>query len=170
MARQRHKWRAQTSLGQAFNELRADYSAARDSRFRKRLIGVAAMGSGGDFHYRSEADYLRIMELSRSFDRNDIVVGQGVSRLIHNVLQDGLQVDPDTGDEAVNERIKRRFNNWANDPEQCGKAGEHDLHQKAKLTLRAVVVDGDIFHLPTDDGTLEGNYRSARSMILPSSI
>lgn len=144
------------SLMQAYTELRADYSAARPSRFRKRLTGVSAMGSGADFHLRREADYLHIIELSREFDRNDMVVGQGVTRLIDNVLQDGFKLDPQTGDETLDAELKARFLEWATHPDRCDRAGELNLHAQAKLTLRSVIVDGDVFHLPlAEEGSLQ---------------
>jgi lambda family phage portal protein len=144
-----------TSLAQAFDELRADYNAAKTGRYRKRLTGVSSMGSGADYHVRSEADYLRILELSRSFDRNDVVVGQGVDRLIANVLQDGMRLDPNTGDEKLDTELKARWLDWAEDSDQCHKAQEYPLHQLAELTLRHVIVDGDIIGLLSEDDTVE---------------
>jgi lambda family phage portal protein len=150
-------WNARgTSLAKAYETLRDDYNAAKNSRFRRRLTGVSTMGSGADYHYRSESDHLRMMELSRDIDRNDGVVGQGIDRVVQNVLQDGLRVDPMTGDGDLDALLATRWETWTTDPEQCHKAGEHDFHQLARLALRQTIVDGDIAFLPGVDGTLEG--------------
>lgn len=131
------------------------YNAAKPSRFRAPLTGVSPMGSHADFHYRSEADYLRIMEWARNTDRNDQIVGQGITRLVDNVLQDGLCVDPDTGIPEADTYLREKFENWGEDAQQCHLAGELTLQEQAKLVLRAVVVDGDIVVLPTRAGSLQ---------------
>lgn len=143
------------TLADAFAALRSDYNAAKTSRFRKRLTGTSAMGSGGDYHYRSEADYLRMMELARSFDRNDMIVGQGVTRLVDNALQAGIAVEPQTGDEETDVILGRRWQDWSEDAERCHKPGELTFHEQARLALRQTIVDGDVCFLPLEDGSLE---------------
>ena len=59
------------TTAEAFENMRSDYNAARQTRFRRRLTGVASGGSGSDYHYRNESDYLRMLELARAGDRND---------------------------------------------------------------------------------------------------
>ena len=71
---------------------------------RRRVIGVRPMGSGADFHYKSEAQYLKMMDRLRYIDRNDPIMGQGITGLIDIVLQDGLTVDPKTDDERRTEK------------------------------------------------------------------
>ena len=109
MAQRRPAWDQIKSLADAFTDLRSDYNAAMNTRFRKRLTGVASAGSGADYHYRSQADHLRMMELSRSFDRNDMVVGQGITRLVDNVLQQGIKLDPETGSEDLDRYLLERW-------------------------------------------------------------
>lgn len=143
------------TITEAFRSLRNEYSAAKPSRFRKRLSGVSAMGSGADFHYSSEADYLRMMETARSYDRNDMVIGQAIKRLISNVLQQGFQLDPQTGDEGLNAELKARWKAWSEDPAQCDSSGRHTFHALSKLALRHQIIDGDICALPLKAGSLE---------------
>ncbi|NQT37803.1 MAG: hypothetical protein HQ581_09960, partial [Planctomycetes bacterium] len=69
------------TLNDAFDELRADYDLSKQTRFRRSRSGVSAVGKHADYHYRSESQFFRAMELSRDIDRNDIVVGQAVDRL-----------------------------------------------------------------------------------------
>lgn len=155
MSRRRGYSRDALGLADSLSAAMASYDAMKASRFRKKLTGVAAMGSGADFHYRSERDYLRMMELARDVDRNDMVVGQGLTRFIDNGLQDGMKVDPQTGDVQINADLLPRWNEWSQNPNACDRAGELDFHMQERLTARAVVVDGDILHLGLEDGSLE---------------
>lgn len=136
------------TLAQAFQELRADYNAAKTSRFRRTRSGVTGSGRTADYHYRLEADFLRMLELSRDFQRNDVVVGQGVRRLVDNVIQDGFTVDPQTGNDTADAKLVERWTEWSQDPDRCDLAGELTFHAMERLVLEQVVVDGDIFVLP----------------------
>lgn len=147
--------RQELTIPQAFAGLKADYQAAKTSRYRRSRAGVGAAGYGADYHYRSEADYLRLMELARDYDRNDGVVGQGITRLIDNVIQDGIALDPETGDQALDADLKARWDAWAEDPDACHSAQEMDFHALERLALRSVIVDGDVFFLPLRDGQLQ---------------
>lgn len=138
-----------------FEGLRSDYSAAKQGRFRRRRSGLALAGSGADYHIRSEADFLRILEYARDIDRNDIVVGQAINRLVDNVLQDGIRLDPQTDDAALDLELRRRWEEWASEPDACHVAGEFDLLTIMRLVLRHAVVDGDVIVLPLDDGSLQ---------------
>ncbi len=137
---------------EAWESIRADYAAAKVSRFRRRRSGLPGMGAGADYHYRSESDYLRILEYARDFDRNDIIVGQGVDRAVANTMQSGFVLDVQTPDEALNADLFDRWQAWANDPDACDLAGELTWDEQAWLAMRAMLVDGDIVAL----GTLEG--------------
>lgn len=143
------------SLGEAWDQARSDYSAARDSRFQRRRKGLAASGSGADYHYRSEADYLRLMEKARDMDRNDVIVGQLIDRAITNWVQGGFNLDPATGSPQLDEELYRRWDQWSSTPELCDLAGEHSFRRMELKVPRAVVVDGDHFALPTREGPLE---------------
>ena len=57
------------SFTEAFTKLRSDHNTSKSNRFRRTRAGVSAVGRPADFHYRSEAAYLRMMELSRDMDR-----------------------------------------------------------------------------------------------------
>lgn len=139
----------------AMDEARSWYSAARRSRFRRVRTGTIAMGSGADYHYAIPTDYLRILEDSRDMDRNDAVIGAVVDRAVTNLIQDGMTVEPCTGDEGVNHELKARWEDWACDPEQCDIQGEHTFTEMEALAVRHMLVDGDIFGLFTQDGPLQ---------------
>ncbi len=143
------------ALAEAFFDLQADYAAARESKFRARLTGVQPGGSGADYHYRNDQHLLAMIERSRDLDRNSPIIGQGITRLIVNCLQDGLRPAPKTGSEALDAGIKERWLAWSTDPELCDRSGEMNLTQIAELAFRAMIVDGDISVLMTADGSLE---------------
>ena len=135
--------------------MRADYDAAKTSRFRRTPTGYAPMGSGADYHYRSDAEHLRLLEWARHYDRNDPIVGQAITRLIDNIYQSGFVLDPQTGDAEADAYIKTKFRAWADDPDACDAAGEQTFHDIAKLRRRSMIVDGDVFHALLSDGTVQ---------------
>jgi lambda family phage portal protein len=139
----------------AFEELRCDYDAAGTSRYLPSPRGVQLQGSGADYHYRTEAAYFRMMERARSYDRNNLVVGQGVNRLVANVVQDGFTLDPQTPDAGFNRELKARWYDWAEDPEQCDSEGEKSFCDLEQLVFRQQIVDGDHVLLLLADGTIQ---------------
>lgn len=144
------------SFAEVWEDLRADYNMAKSTRFRRRRGGLPVVGGGADYHYRCEADYLRMLELARDFDRNDSIVGQTVQRAIDNILQDGFALDPDTGDSGLDAELKARWNEWAEDEDACDVAGERTFWDIEETCLRSAFVDGDICVLPNrDTGGLE---------------
>jgi capsid protein len=143
------------NLAEQFRNLRADYSAARTSRFRRRRTGIAPMGSGADYHYRSEADYLRVMEYARDMDRNDCVVGQIIDRAVANEIQDGFTLSPLTGDKTLDKDLAEWWYEVSIDAEQCDLAGELTAWGQEQAVSRAVKVDGSILGLGTIDGPIE---------------
>lgn len=136
-------------------DLRADYAMGKESRFRRTPSGIPLSGSGADYHYRSETDFLRMIELARHFDRDVEFIGQGITRVCDNVLQEeGIVPDAETGDEGIDAELNARWEDWAGDPDQCDDQGEVDFAAIQHSVLRAVLVDGDQFVIPTADGTL----------------
>lgn len=147
--------RAKPSLSGVFNELRADFRAGKDTRFVSRLTGVNAMGSGADYHYRVESEWLHMLERARHYQRNDQVVGQGIRRVVANIVQDGFRLDPQTGDDQLDARIKDDWQEWCCDPDQCHSEGELTFAEIEALVLSSVITDGDCFALPLKSGRLE---------------
>lgn len=151
----RSRTRQPESLAGWFDATRADYQGARNTRWRRRRSGVPVSGSGADYHYRHEVDYLRMLELARDMDRNDVAVGPLVDRAVCNTIQDGFRLQPTTGDATLDQDLRDWFNEWASDPEACDVAGELDFQQQAKAALRNNFVDGDSVFLATADGPLQ---------------
>jgi lambda family phage portal protein len=146
---------SEPTLNESFAELRSDYNAARSSRFRRRRTGVSPMGSGADYHYRSEADYLRMMEQARDMDRNDAIAGPVLDRAKLNAIQDGFTLDVDTGDEVLDEELAARWQAWCEDPDECDLAGEFTFYDLEQLIYRSALLDGDCFVLPQKEGSLQ---------------
>lgn len=113
------------------------------------------MGSGADYHYRSEADFLRMIEYARDLDRNDAVIGQGVTRAVGNTIQDGIRLDPKTGNEEVDRELLARWEAWGCDARECDAAGEMTWPEIEHLALRQTFVDGDIGFACLNDGRLQ---------------
>jgi len=143
------------TTAEAFQGLRADYQATKSSQYRRRRSGLIATGANADWHYRVEADYLRLMEACRDMDRNDVLIGQAVDRAVTNTIQDGMLPDPSTTDRGVNREISARWENWSEDPEQCDIQGELTFHDLENLIYRETLVDGDIISLPRREGCLQ---------------
>ena len=147
--------RDQATVADAMETMRADYAAARASRFRRTRSGVPAAGAGADYHYRSEGDYLRLMELARDYDRNDVLIGALVDRAATNAIQDGIHVDPDTGDAELDAELKTDWVDWAGDPDRCDLAQECSFGLLQWQAMRASIVDGDIVFLLNRSGGIE---------------
>jgi len=144
-----------TSIAASFEDAKSDYAAAKSSRFRRIRTGILSSGSGADYHYRSEADYLRVLEYARDMDRSDAIIGQMLDRAVCNHIQEGLWPDPQTGNDEANKILSEKFRAWGNDPLQCDISGVQTFVDQQELVLRSTFVDGDIFGVTTDDDGLQ---------------
>ena len=151
MARRNEKF----SLASIYEDLRQDFRAGKDTRFVSKLRGVSPMGSGADYHYRSESQWLHMLERCRHYQRDDQVVGQAVRRLTANIVQDGFRLDPNTGDDEADADIKAQWAAWSTDPDQCHNEGEMCFSEMESTALSSIVVDGDTFCLPLQTGALQ---------------
>lgn len=143
------------TLNDRIGELRSDFRASHDSRFMARLTGVHHLGSGADYHYRYERDYLHMLERARHYERDNPVVAQGIGRLASNIIQDGFQPDPKTGSEDLNKAIKDKWLEWSEDSNLCHSEQEHSFKTLEELIVRTVIRDGDIFALPLKNGSIQ---------------
>lgn len=144
-----------SSIATIFAEIRADYDMSRASRFVRRRTGVAPQGSGADFHYRNEFKYYADIEQARDFDRNDPLICTIVDRRVDNIVQQGFVLDPKTGDKKLDDDLKSRWAQFANEPELCDIAGESTFPEIERQCERSSSVDGDIVVTGTEDGPLQ---------------
>lgn len=143
------------TVSEYFARIRADYDMSRQSRFVRRRTGVNSMGSGADYHYRNQSQYYADIEQARDMDRNDSLVGTQVDRRVDNIVQQGFTLDPKTGDKKLDLDLWQRFENFANDPDQCDIAGELTFKEQERFVCRAESVDGDMIVTGTSDGPLQ---------------
>ena len=137
-------------------KMQADYRAAkRQTRLRPRPRGVPSGGASGDYHYRSEADYLWMGELGQEMDRNNVIGARILDVQQKNVLQNGFQYDPDTGDTKLDDDLKAWWTEVSNDPQQIDAQGEFTFNTLTEFVYRAKKSAGDIFALLRDDAAIE---------------
>ena len=149
-------WDVASFVQEGFEKLRSDYNAAKISRFRRQRAGVSSIPRHADYHYRMEIDWFRMMELFRDYDRNDSVVGQGITRVCDNVLQDcGILPQATTPDAKLNRDLNQRWQAEAQNEEVWDIQGESDFTGMENDVLRAMLVDGDMLALPNRDGPVE---------------
>lgn len=136
-------------------DARADYNAARPSRYTRARTGVHPMGAGADWSLRSETDYYRMMEAARDADRNDLIVSQMVTRATDNIIQGGFRLDATTGDKKLDDALEIEWEKWATNPDRCDAAKERTFHEMESVVMRAQFVDGDHLVLPLRSGALQ---------------
>ncbi len=132
----------------------AYYKMARRTRHTRPVQGGQS-GESSDQDYSSEAEYFRLVALGRQYDRDDMVAGATVNRLIDNVFQSGFEFLPQTGDKAADRILKERFWAYESSPRDVDVSQEHDLHTLARMYLRESIVSGDIFAAKTNGGHLQ---------------
>lgn len=136
-------------------QMRASYSDEVQNRFVRQYRDIAPLGSSADYHLRYEQEYYRLMEIARAIARKDDVVGQGVRRLVSNIMQQGPVLNPNTGVEELDAYLHQKWADWSNDPEQCDASRQSDLLTMAYQVLEAGIVDGDIWALLTRNGNVQ---------------
>ena len=145
-----------SNVAELFAGARADYDAAKRTRFKRDRSGMmVSTGSAADYHYRTESAYFGIIEQARDLFRNHALIGQAVRRLVANILGGGFTLDVRTGDKTLDDDNLGRWNEWAEDADQCDIQGEQDFHGLENLTLEQTLVDGDMITLPTIGGELQ---------------
>jgi len=120
------------------------------------MKGVNPAGSNADYHYANEADFFRMIERFRDYARNDVIVRQGIRRVVDSVLKgDGIKPDPDTGDKDLDKRIGEAWHTWCNTPRLCDAAEEWTFKRIARFALKQTMIEGDYFGLGLKSGQLQ---------------
>ena len=148
----RRRLTSQADLQGDFQESQAGYRAAkRQSRFQVKRTDIPPNGAPGDFHYRSENNYWWISEVARDIDRNDVVAGQMLDRVVDNEVQDGFKLNCLTGDAKLDRDLEQRWKEESEDPVLCDVTGTRTFHEQERLVAREEKLVGDIFPLPVTD-------------------
>ncbi len=135
-------------------EMKSGYDAARQSRLRRRR-DLPASGASGDWHIRTESDWLRVLEFSRDLDRNDCILGSVLDRFVVNTIQDGANLDFDTGSIALDEELLGYHQEWATSAENCDASGEMTFGEMQGHVLRQSAGDGDLWAYLNDVDTIQ---------------
>lgn len=144
-----YKSRSQADLQGDFQESQANYRAAkRSSRFQTKRTGIPSMGASADWHYRNDRDYLWMAEVARDIDRNDVVAGQILDRVVDNEVQGGFKLNCLTGDPKLDRDLEQRWTEEATDPNLCDVTGTRTFHDQERLIAREEKLVGDIFPIP----------------------
>lgn len=133
------------------DQLRSEYASTRDSRFRKRR-STSAYGTSGDSHLYANK-YFQMLEYARAMDRDDPILGSILDRAEINTLQDGLTLDFDTGDVALDEDLIGEWNEWASKPVDI--AEELTFADFESAMFRSSQVDGDAWALLLDEQKIQ---------------
>tara|TARA_R110000824_G_scaffold401665_1_gene613480 strand:- start:926 stop:2569 length:1644 start_codon:yes stop_codon:yes gene_type:complete len=172
MAKQRHGSRPSAGgVASRFKDLQNEYRAASavNSRFVSTSLGSAAIGVGANVHTVNDSRYFKMMELFRHLEINDRLVGVAVRRLVTNVLQQGMTINPTTGDPDSNKLLKEKFREWSTDKTKCDITERLNFHQMAKIVLKRIIVDGDVFCLPQKK-TLKLQFAEAHRCRTPTNM
>lgn len=143
------------SVQEGFRQERCDYDAAKTSKFRRPRRGIRSDGSGADYHYRSEADFLKLLEYARDLDRNEPIVGRMLNLAADATVQHGIGVQAKTGNDDLNDALDVLWQDWCDDPLSCDSAEKMTFGQLQHLAFRQMLADGDIFALALKSGGLQ---------------
>lgn len=135
-------------------ELRADYGAAKHSRFRRHR-NLPVNGAGADYHVRNQTEYFRLVEFARDMEHNAPLVRQGLRRLVANCNPGQMTPDPATGDREVDQHLMKRWWAWSEAPKRCHAAKKLGFRRMTNVAFTRVVVDGDCFGLPLLAGSIQ---------------
>lgn len=135
--------------------MRADFNATKQTRFKRIQKGLPASGSGADYHYRNERQYLQLIEMVRDFERNDPTIRSAFNRLTSNVIRNGFTPDATTTDPEVNKRLIGKWQPWAENRDECDISGERSFVDMEKLAFRSMTRDGDISAVLLDSGQIK---------------
>lgn len=146
---------AVSSYQSQMQDLRSDYTASKQQRFLNRPQGIHSAGSSADYHLRNSHDYYYMLEFARHIVRNDQIVGQGVRTFVRNIIQEGFCLRPNTGDEALDDELKDRWDTWATRDQSVDVGMEYDFHAMERCCAASIITDGDICFNPLTTGQLQ---------------
>jgi capsid protein len=146
---------ARSPLGGLERE-RNDYRAAkRSTRLRPRPKGIPGDGAPADYHLRNDSDHLWVGELGMEMDRNNPIGERILDYQEKNVLQDGFQYDPQTGDDKLNADLKAWWTEHSEDPSKIDAQAQFGFNRLTRFVYRGMKAAGDMWGLLRSDGSIE---------------
>ncbi len=124
------------------------------SRFSSGTRGLPAMGADAEYHNRNEARYYGTTEMIRDYERRDPLLAAAFNRLASNVVQQGFELDVDTGDKETDARLTDKWADWSSEPQNCDNEGQLDWHEMELMAVRSWVRDGDVWPVVIKNGSL----------------
>lgn len=137
------------SAMRAIATLKAEYSAALPSRFRRTRAGLGGLA---DAHMLSGQQFWAVREYAWDMERNDALFGQLVGRAVDVRIGGGPTPRPNTGDKAIDAWLLSRWQKWAGNPFACDAAKRRAFPELVRAWERSGIVAGDVF-LVLDDAT-----------------
>lgn len=135
------------------------YLAGHADRMNPMPRGIDPLGSGADYHYKSEHEYYLMVERGRAAVRNHPLVEQGIHRLIANLKLRFFKLDVNSGDPEVDQSQKDFWKSWTGETtagrNDCDYEGTRTFSEIACQSFFNQVTCGDILHLPLYDGRLQ---------------
>ena len=145
--------RTPTSAVENFPRVRADYDAAKQTRFTRKRT---SLGGSGDTHYRHESEFLRLIETVRDMERNGWFVERALTLATRlEVGEEGPTLNPRTGDEGLDRELAEGWRDYSQDPRQFDAQERFTFAGQCEQVSRAVKRDGDIVGNLSDDGHVE---------------
>lgn len=134
---------------------RTDYDAGKTSRITRIRQGLPAMGAGADYHLRNEFVFFKIMETARDMQRNDPIIARALDVSTTNIVQQGFQLDPQTGNKTLDNKIEKKWKEWSTDAEQCDAAATMTFSTLESHACGQSSCDGDIIFTGLETGQLQ---------------
>lgn len=151
----------------AFRQMRDDYKIGKPSRFRRIRTGMPATAVQADWHHRQATQFYRDMEIARDIEHNTPIMDMGLRKLAANVLVNGTGIEPDTGDESIDNDLSQEFKETSEETD-LDYYDEMTVDDMERTVLRRWIVDGDIWPMWTEEGNVqlvEGhNVRGAQTV------
>lgn len=116
----------------------------RAAAVARRSADPIPQEGSGDAHLRRDRDVLA--RIADSFDRDNSIYEGILNRAIEGIVGHGFSLRPRTGDDELDAKIRRDWQDFAKDPEVRGIFTFHDCE---KITARAVFNHGDLLVLKT---------------------
>lgn len=78
------------------------------------------------------------LDRARDLERNTDLAESMIAALERNIIGQGIRLD------GENEQLNKKFEDWANDPEQVELGGRFSFNELCKLIIRRTIVDGGL--------------------------
>lgn len=128
------------------NAIRSAYHAGNVERGSEGWIPVNAKAEQIN---QPRRDFIR--SRARDTERNHDIIAGPIGTVERNVISTGMRVQADTGNEEINARMEKVFQDWQK-PMNCDVTGTQAFWEMCKMNIRRTSVDGGILYVKTYSG------------------